>query len=59
MNATKKLIACATLLFALFSATSTFAQGGRMMGDTAAMRQRMEARLQKMSADLIKAAIWL
>ncbi|MBS1605637.1 MAG: hypothetical protein JST42_23430 [Bacteroidetes bacterium] len=45
------MIACAALLIALFSATSTYAQGGRMM-DTAAMRQRMEARLQKMKDDL-------
>ncbi|WP_431215557.1 hypothetical protein ACQ86N_13230 [Puia sp. P3] len=51
MNARKNFIACAALLIALFSATSTFAQGGRMM-DTAAMRQRMEARLQKMKDDL-------
>lgn len=51
MNASKKLLACAVLLIALFSASSTFAQGGRMM-DTAAMRQRMEARLQKMKDDL-------
>jgi Spy/CpxP family protein refolding chaperone len=51
MNASKKLIACAALLIALFSASSTFAQGGRMM-DTAAMRQRMEARIQKMKDDL-------
>jgi hypothetical protein len=52
MNASKKLIACATLLIALFSATSTFAQGGGRMQDTAAMRQRIEARLQKMKEDL-------
>jgi len=51
MNARKNFIVCAALLIALFSATSTFAQGGRMM-DTAAMRQRMEARLQKMKDDL-------
>ena len=51
MNARKNFIACAALLIALFSATSTFAQGGRMM-DTAAMHQRMEARLQKMKDDL-------
>ena len=51
MNASKNLIACAALMIALFSATSTFAQGGRMM-DTAAMRQRMEARLEKMKEDL-------
>jgi Spy/CpxP family protein refolding chaperone len=51
MNASKKLIACATLLIALFSVSSTFAQGGGRM-DTAAMRQRMEARIQKMKDDL-------
>ena len=51
MNASKKLIACAALLISLFSASSAFAQGGRMM-DTAAMRQRMEARMQKMKDDL-------
>jgi hypothetical protein len=51
MNCRKKiLLACATLAIALFSVTSTFAQG-RMM-DTAAMRQRMEARLTKMKTDL-------
>ena len=52
MNATKKLIAWATLLIALFSASSSFAQGGGRMMDTAAMRQRMEARMQKMKEDL-------
>ncbi len=52
MNAIKNLIACATLLIALFSASSTFAQGGGMRGDTAAMRQRTEARIQKMKDDL-------
>jgi Spy/CpxP family protein refolding chaperone len=52
MNASKKLIACATLLIALFSVSSTFAQGGGRMMDTAAMRQRMEARIQKMKDDL-------
>lgn len=51
MNLSKK-IACATLFIALFSFTSTYAQGGGMRGDTAAMRQRMEARLQKMKSDL-------
>ncbi len=51
MNASKKLIACAALLIALFSASSTYAQGGGRM-DTAAMRQRMETRLQKMKEDL-------
>jgi len=52
MNAIKKLIACVTLLIALFSVSSTFAQGGGRMMDTAAMRQRMEARIQKMKDDL-------
>ena len=51
MNASKKLFACATLVIALFTCTSTFAQGGRGM-DTAAMRQRQEARLAKMKTDL-------
>ena len=51
MNARQKMIACATLIIALFSASSTFAQRGGGM-DTAAMRQRMEARLQKMKDDL-------
>ena len=46
------LIACATLVTALFFASSTFAQGGGMRGDTAAMRQRMEAQLAKMKTDL-------
>ena len=48
----KNLIACATLVIALFSVSSTFAQGGRGMMDTAAMRQRQEARLAKMKSDL-------
>lgn len=52
MNASKHLIACAALLIALFSATSTFAQGGGRMMDTAAMRQRLEARVQKAKDDL-------
>jgi hypothetical protein len=49
----KSFIACATLAIALFSVSSTFAQGygGRGM-DTAAMRQRQEARLAKMKTDL-------
>ena len=45
------MIACATIVLALFSVTSTFAQGGGGM-DTAAMRQRQEARLAKMKTDL-------
>lgn len=44
------MIACATLVIALFTVTSSFAQGGGM--DTAAMRQRQEARLAKMKTDL-------
>lgn len=52
MNFRKQIhIACATLIIALFSVTSTFAQGRGMM-DTAAMRQRQEARLAKMKTDL-------
>jgi hypothetical protein len=47
----KQMIACATIVLALFSVTSTFAQGGGGM-DTAAMRQRQEARLAKMKTDL-------
>jgi hypothetical protein len=54
MNLSKKLFACATLVLALFSVSTTYAQqgfgGGRM--DTAAMRQRQEARLAKMKTDL-------
>src|ERR1700722_11091942 len=52
MNLSKKTIACATLIIALFTASSAFAQGGGMRGDTAAMRQAMEARLAKMKTDL-------
>jgi hypothetical protein len=51
MNLSKKMIACATLVIALFSFTSTYAQRGGGM-DTAAMRQRNEARLAKMKTDL-------
>jgi hypothetical protein len=47
----KKMIACATLILALFSVSSVSAQGGGRM-DTAAMRQRQEARLEKMKTDL-------
>ncbi|HUB62427.1 MAG TPA: hypothetical protein VL978_17055 [Puia sp.] len=52
MNLSKKAFACATLIVALFTASSVFAQGGGMRGDTAAMRQYMEARLAKMKTDL-------
>jgi hypothetical protein len=45
---TKKMIACAALIIALFSFSSVYAQ----RGDTAAMRQRQEARMQKMKDDL-------
>jgi len=51
MNFSKKMIACATLVIALFSFSSTYAQGGGR-GDTAAMRQRQEAMLAKMKTDL-------
>jgi hypothetical protein len=47
------MIACATLVLALFTVSTTYAQGnggGRM--DTAAMRQRQEARLAKVKTDL-------
>lgn len=46
------LITCATVFIALFCVSPTFAQGGRGMMDTAAMRQRQEARLAKMKSDL-------
>jgi len=52
MNWNKKLIACATLILALFTARSSYAQGGGRMMDTAAMRQRQEAMLAKMKTDL-------
>jgi hypothetical protein len=52
MNFRKNLIACATLVTALFFVSSAFAQGGGMRGDTAAMRQRQEAMLAKMKTDL-------
>ena len=48
MNMSKKMIACAGLLVALFSFSSTYAQ----MGDTAAMRQRQDQMMQKMRTDL-------
>ena len=48
----KNLIACATLLIALFAVSPAFAQGYGGRGDTAAMRQRQEARLAKMKTDL-------
>ena len=52
MNLSKKAIFCATLVIALFSVSSTYAQGGGMRGDTAAMRKQMEERLTKMKTDL-------
>jgi hypothetical protein len=52
MNLSKKLVACATLVIALFSVSSVYAQGGGRNMDTAAMRQQMEARLAKMKSDL-------
>lgn len=49
MNLSKKMIACATIVIALFSLPSTtYAQ----RGDTAAMRQRQEAMMAKMKDDL-------
>ncbi len=51
MNLSKKMIACAVLVISLFSVSSASAQGGRMM-DTAAMRQRTEARIAKAKTDL-------
>jgi low affinity Fe/Cu permease len=51
MNLSKKMIVCATLVIALFSVSSAYAQGGGMR-DTAAMRKQMEERLAKMKTDL-------
>ena len=47
----KKMIACAALLIGLFSFSSTYAQRGDR-GDTAAMRQRQEEMMQKLTTDL-------
>ena len=52
MNLSKKMIACFALVIALFSASSAFAQGGGRGMDTAAMRQRTEARIAKAKTDL-------
>jgi hypothetical protein len=51
MNLSKKMIACAALIIALFTVSSAYAQGGGRM-DTAAMRQRTEARIAKAKTDL-------
>jgi hypothetical protein len=51
MNLSKKMIFCATLVLALFTVSSTYAQGGGMR-DTAAMRKQTEERLAKMKTDL-------
>ena len=48
MNLSKKMISCAAVVIALFSFSSTYAQ----RGDTAAMRQRQEEMMQKMTTDL-------
>ncbi len=49
MNLSKKMIACAAIVIALSTiSTTTFAQ----RGDTAAMRQRQEAMMAKMKDDL-------
>ena len=50
MKPIKKMIACAAFVIALFSFSSTYAQQQR--GDTAAMRQRQEEMMQKMTTDL-------
>ena len=50
MNMTKKTIACAAVVVALFSFSS--AAYSQMGGDTAAMRQRQEQMMQKMVSDL-------
>jgi hypothetical protein len=52
MKFSKQLLACASLIIALFLSSSVFAQGGGMRGDTAAMRQMMDARIAKMKTDL-------
>jgi hypothetical protein len=52
MNLSKKMIACFALVIALFSTSSAFAQGGGRGMDTAAMRQRTEARIAKAKTDL-------
>lgn len=49
MNLGKKLFACTAIVLSLCTAKSASAQ---MRGDTAAMRQRQEAMLQKMTDDL-------
>lgn len=49
MNLSKKTIACVAVIMALFAfSPATYAQ----RGDTAAMRQRQEAMMQKMTTDL-------
>jgi hypothetical protein len=52
MNMTKRMITGVALVAALFAFSSTYAQM-----DTAAMRQRQEARLQKMTTDLNLTAV--
>ena len=52
MNLSKKMIACAILVISLFTVSSASAQGGGRGMDTAAMRQRMEARIAKAKTDL-------
>lgn len=48
MNGSKKMIACTAIVVALFSFSAVYAQ----RGDTAAMRQRQEAMIQKIKDDL-------
>lgn len=54
MNIVKKIVSGAALIIALFAVQSTYAQRGGGGGgmDTAAMRQRQEAMMQKMKDDL-------
>jgi predicted transglutaminase-like cysteine proteinase len=50
MNLSKKMIACVAVILALFAfSPATYAQ---QRGDTAAMRQRQEAMIQKLTTDL-------
>jgi hypothetical protein len=52
MKPMKKMLAYAVFVIALFSVSSTYAQGGGRMMDTAAMRKMQEERLAKMKTDL-------
>lgn len=52
MNFSKKLFACAAIVIALVTANNAKAQGMRGGGDTAAMRQRQEQMIRKLTDDL-------